>query len=312
MEQTLSDHGRLGFMHVAMPRGYRTIALWVVVVGHVGAGGALIVAPWWVALAFLAPAAFCVMWGTLYPHSPFFGPVMVRLPDRSMPAVWLTFDDGPSADTAALLEVLDNHDAKATFFVVATRVQGHAGILEAIVDAGHDIGNHTDTHPAATFWGLTPRRVARQISDAQATLTQLAGRPPRWFRSVAGLTNPFVDPALRRLGLSRASWTARGFDTVDADDERVLRRLKRAIAPGAILMLHEDRTRPGRSVRLLRALLAELDALGYSTVLPVPASSTTGVATTSQLLNGVRPHSGDDVTRSPKAPSSDSKPSRVG
>jgi len=310
MGQTVSDHERVDYTQVAMPPGYRLPSLLVVIVGHAAAAAAFFTAPWWIALAILLPTGCCVMWGTLYPHSSLFGPVMTRLPERARPVVWLTFDDGPSTDTLALLDVLGEYGAKATFFLVAQRAQHDPDRVKAIIDAGHDIGNHTDSHPAAWFWGLSPSRMAGQIDAAQSTLTKLAGRPPRWFRSVAGQTNPFVEPVLRRLGLSRASWTGRGFDTVDPDDVRVLRRLTKAISPGAILMLHEDAGRPGRCVRLLRSLLLEISTRGYATALPTPAL--TGAATTSQLLKGVRPQSGDEVTRRPNVASSDSRPSRVG
>src|SRR5690606_38166453 len=110
------------------------------------------------------------------------------------------------------------------------------------------------------------------------------------------------------------SWTARGFDSVDDDDARVLRRLTRAISPGAILMLHEDAAKPGRSVSLLEALLDELDARGYSTVLPEPRSADgESAATTSQLLNGVRPHNGEQSSiDNPSDASSPVRPARVG
>src|SRR5690606_4286019 len=133
-----------------------------------------------------------------------------------------------------------------------------------------------------------------------------AGERPRWFRAVAGLTNPWLDPVVRRNGLHRVSWSGRGFDTVDGDDARVLRRLIRAIEPGAILMLHQGLP-PGRLPRLTSALLEELTARGYGTVLPEPDDGR--VATTSQLLNGVRPHSGVNVGTSPSDDSSAARPS---
>jgi peptidoglycan/xylan/chitin deacetylase (PgdA/CDA1 family) len=148
--------------------------------------------------------------------------------------------------------------------------------------------------------------MAAQIERAQARLTALSGVAPRWFRAVAGHANPGVAPALARLGLVRVSWSGRGLETVDGSDARVLARLRRAIAPGAILTLHEGLA-PGRSARLLAGLLQALDQRGYRTVLPDD-----GVATTSQLLNGVRPHSGENVDARPSPASSAARPSRVG
>lgn len=252
---------------------------------------------------FFAGAA--LVWGTLWPHSRLFGPVLRRLPVAA-PRVWLTFDDGPSDDTAALLAVLARHGARATFFLVGQRAAARPDLVRAILAGGHGIGNHSDSHPAGGFWALPPGRMALQIERAQARLTALAGRPPRWFRAVAGHANPGVAPVLARLGLVRVSWSGRGLETVDGSDDRVLARLRRAIVPGAILTLHE-RLAPGRSARLLEGVLQALDERGYRTVLPDD-----GVATTSQLLNGVRPHSGENAEDSPRPASSAVSPRRVG
>lgn len=285
-------------------RHWRTAALTAVIAGHglapllwfAGAG-----AGW--ALAVLLAAGAVLVWGSLYPHSRLFGPVLSRLAtDR--PEVWLTFDDGPSPETPALLALLDRHHARATFFLVGERARRQPDLVQAIARRGHEVANHTDSHPAGRFWLLGPRALAREVGAAQATLARLAGARPRWFRAVAGLGNPFLAPVLRRAGLARVSWTARGFDAVDGDDDRVLARLLRGLRPGAVLLLHEGGA-PGRSVALAARLLAALAERGYTTVLP-------GSASTSQLLNGVRPHSGENRADSPSAASSAASPSRVG
>lgn len=269
-----------------MPRSLRGLGLATVVAGHALALLAALAGAWWIAMAALAPAAFCVVWGSFNPHSPMFGAVMRKLPVVSGERiVWLTFDDGPTAGTPAVLDVLATHGARATFFLVGERARAWPQHVRSIVAAGHDIGNHSQRHPAAWFWCLSPRALAGEITHAQATLTALSGRAPRWFRAVAGHANPFLDPVLRRIGLQRASWSARGFDSVDTDDGRVLDRLVRGIAPGAVLMLHEDATRPGRCARLTDTLLRELSARGYRTVpapepvpVPVPDPATATAA----------------------------------
>lgn len=205
-------------------------------------------------------------WATLVPDSRLFSPVLSRLPLRDK-RVWLTIDDGPSAQTAAILDLLDAHGAKATFFLVGERALARPGAVREIVRRGHGIGNHSDSHPETRFWRLPPWSIAREVDTAQATLAQLAGTPPRWFRAVVGMANPFVAAALRRHGLARVAWSARGFDGRVGDPARVIARLRRQLAPGAIVLAHEGAPH-GRSVEVIAALLAMLDAAGYRTVLP--------------------------------------------
>lgn len=258
-----------GSVPLAVTGSLRPLAVFLVLLGHGLALAAAIAGRVPVALALLLASHALVLWGTLWPHSRLFGPVLRRLPDTA-PTVWLTFDDGPSADTPALLDLLDAHGARATFFLVAARARARPDLVRRIVARGHHIGNHTASHPAAGFWLPRPWATGRQIAVAQEQLTRLAGVPPRWFRAVAGHANPFVQPMLARLGLARVSWSGRGFDTVDGDDRRVLARLVRALAPGAILLLHEGGP-PGRAPSLLAGLLAEMDRRGYRTCLPEPA-----------------------------------------
>lgn len=205
-------------------------------------------------------------WGTLKPDSRVFSPVLRRLPIHGK-QVWLTIDDGPSADTGAMLDLLDRHQAHATFFVVGTRAQQQPERVREIVRRGHAIGNHSQTHPQAWFWALGPRQMREQIAQGQAALTAITGVAPRWFRAVVGMANPFVAAPLRDLGLARVAWSARGFDALADDPQAVVARIERTLAPGAIVLLHEG-AKHGRNVETVALLLQRLDALGYRTVLP--------------------------------------------
>ena len=232
---------------------------------------AMVVLAWWrlgwrVGLPLLLASHLVFVWGTLRPRSALFGPVLSRLPVHE-PVAWLTIDDGPSADTEAMLDLLDAHGAKATFFVVATRAQARPDLVREIVRRGHDLGNHSASHPSAWFWALGPRRMAQEIEGAQATLRDLTGVVPRWFRAVVGMANPFVAASLARLGLTRVAWSARGFDAVTADPAKVVARIERDLAPGAIILMHEGAAH-GRSVEAMELLLQRLQARGYRAVLP--------------------------------------------
>ena len=177
----------------------------------------VVVLAWWqlgwtVGLPLMVATHVPFWWATLWPHSSLFAPVLNRLPTRER-VVWLTIDDGPSADTPALLDLLDAHGAKATFFLVGERAEQHPDLVREIARRGHGIGNHSHSHPAAWFWALGPSRMRREVADTQATLTRITGEAPRWFRAVVGMSNPFVAAALRAHGLARAAWSVRGFDS---------------------------------------------------------------------------------------------------
>jgi peptidoglycan/xylan/chitin deacetylase (PgdA/CDA1 family) len=231
----------------------------------------LVAAIWWrsgweVGLAAMLASHLPFLWGVFKPGSALFSPVLARLPTAER-AAWLTIDDGPSAETAAILDLLDAHGARATFFVVGERAQARPELVREIVRRGHGIGNHSQSHPQAWFWALGPSRMRAEVGRAQAVLTELAGAPPRWFRAVVGMANPFVSAPLREHGLARVAWSARGFDAVVHEPAAVVARIERDLQPGAIVLLHEG-ARHGRNLEILRLLLQRLDALGYRTMLP--------------------------------------------
>lgn len=217
-----------------------------------------------------------LFWATLWPQSRLLSPVLVRLP-ASARTVWLTIDDGPSEDTAAILDLLDRHQAKVCFFVVAERAEARPERVREMLRRGHEIGNHSYSHPEKWFWALPPRAMRAQIDRAQAVLGAMAGRPPRWFRAVVGMANPFVAAALKPAGLTRVAWCARGFDAREADPARVVARIARGLSPGAIVLLHEGAPH-GRSVAIVEAVLAHLAAQGYRCVLPAPSGDDAAAA----------------------------------
>jgi len=166
-----------------------------------------------------------------------------------------------------MLDLLDTHQARATFFVVGERAAAHPELVREIVRRGHGIANHSATHPVRWFWALGPQKMRLEIERTQAILEQITGTRPRWFRAVIGMSNPFVASALKREGLTRVAWNARGFDAVVADPVRVLRGVERNLGPGAIVLMHEGAAH-GRNLEGMALLLQRLDTLGYRTMLP--------------------------------------------
>ncbi|HEX6851780.1 MAG TPA: polysaccharide deacetylase family protein [Candidatus Polarisedimenticolaceae bacterium] len=222
--------------------------------------------PWVVAACVADHAA--IYGAALWPRSRLLGDNLVRLgPDAAARGeVAVSFDDGPDPDvTPRVLDLLEARGARASFFLVGARAVAHPEVVRAIVRRGHRVENHTWSHSHA-FSVLPPGAVGREIDRAQREIGALAGRAPRWFRAPAGLRPPWLDPQLRRRGISLASWTRRGFDAVDTNASRVAARLTRGLRAGDVLVLHDG---PGHRV-VLDALPRVLDAIDRAGLRAVP------------------------------------------
>jgi peptidoglycan/xylan/chitin deacetylase (PgdA/CDA1 family) len=185
--------------------------------------------------------------------------------------VAITIDDGPDPQiTPRVLTLLDEYSARATFFCIGERVARHEQLAREIASRGHAIENHSQRH-LNRFSILGPGGMAAEIGRAQETIGAVTGQRPLFFRAPAGLRNPFLEPVLARLDLRLASWTRRGFDTVDSNEQTVLAKLTRNLQAGDILLLHDGhaaRTRSGVPVilQVLPRLLEAVAARGLRTL----------------------------------------------
>jgi peptidoglycan/xylan/chitin deacetylase (PgdA/CDA1 family) len=209
----------------------------------------------------------------LWPRSRLLGPNWIRLPPDSgaRGEVAITIDDGPDpVVTPRVLGQLAEHGARATFFCVGERVERHSELAREIVRQGHAIENHSQRH-RHDFSLLGPGGMREEIARAQQGIARLTGVAPRFFRAPAGLRNPFLEPVLEGLGLRLASWTRRGFDTVNGNADLVYRRLAHSLRAGDILLLHDGNSAldaAGKPVifDVLPRLLERLHAAGLSPV----------------------------------------------
>lgn len=185
--------------------------------------------------------------------------------------VWLTIDDGPDPDdTPRILKLLATHGARATFFLIGENAARHPDLVRTIVEAGHEVAHHTQTHPLLTFWCASPSRVGRELDECLAALRAVGVTPTR-FRPPAGLKNLWLGRALARRGLVCVGWSVRGLETRQDNPEAVAARLMRNLTPGAILLTHEGPSVPA-SIRVdaIRLLLEHLFEQDYRCVVPEP------------------------------------------
>ena len=227
---------------------------------HIAAPAGVIVAPdtWPWALAALAANHVLLGIAGLCPRSRVLGPNVTRLPAAAVARmeVALTFDDGPDPDvTPQVLDLLDAHAARATFFCIGEAAARHPALCREIARRGHGVENHSWRHLAG-FAMLGVRGMREEIGRAQAILTELGGRAPRFFRPPAGLRNPLLDQVLHTAGLRLVSWTRRGFDTRIRDAGRVAATLVDGLAAADILLLHD-----GHAARTPAGSPVVLDAL---------------------------------------------------
>jgi peptidoglycan/xylan/chitin deacetylase (PgdA/CDA1 family) len=166
-----------------------------------------------------------------------FAPSVYR-GDRTRPAVALTFDDGPSESTPALLDILAEHQVRATFFMCGENVRRCPRIARDVVAAGHEAGNHTDSHPRLDFH--RPEFMYRELAHAQETIHQTTGAVPKLFRAPYGVRWFGLGRAQQRLKLNGVMWTVIGRDW-KWPAQRVSRLLIRGAGNGAILCLHDGR-----------------------------------------------------------------------
>jgi len=183
----------------------------------------------------------------------------------SRAAIALTFDDGPSESTPELLDILAAHRVPATFFQCGVNVRRLPDIARQVATSGHEIGNHSDTHPKLHF--RSAEFIQRELESAQKSIKQITGTEPTLFRAPFGIRWFGLRNAQRELGLMGVMWTTLALDWKWPAD-RVIARLRNGARNGAILCLHDGRqlvAKPDISVTLqaVRRLLPELMKKGF-------------------------------------------------
>jgi peptidoglycan-N-acetylglucosamine deacetylase len=192
--------------------------------------------PGWFAAGGVCAASGIFAWGAVAPSSELFGPTLRRLAGSS--AIAITFDDGPNPSvTPQLLDLLERHKATATFFLIGKYVRAAPALAKEIVERGHALGNHTETHPRLTF--LSSQGIEDELQRCDDAILSAAHRKPLWMRPPYGYRSPMLDRVVRRRGgAGVAMWRVSAADWKTTSPEPVIRRLRRA-QPGDVVLLHD-------------------------------------------------------------------------
>lgn len=182
--------------------------------------------------------------------------------DPDKPMVALTFDDGPySKVDSRLLDLLEQYNAKATFFVVGNRVGSYTQTVQRMVADGHELGIHTYEH--ATLTKLDEAGILQQIDLTQQALQDAAGYTSAVIRPPGGACNDFVKQVVGSQGLYLANWSVDTEDWRSRDADSVYNEVMKSVHDGAIILCHDLYE---STAEAMERVIPELIAQGYQLV----------------------------------------------
>ena len=195
---------------------------------------------------------------------------------RDRNAVALTFDDGPSADTEKVLDVLAYSQVPATFFMVGRQVESFPGIAQRVLAEGHEVGNHSYSHPLYLFQGASQTRA--QLERTQDVISETIGVRPTMARPPYGVRTRAYFLAARALNLRTVQWEIAGFDWKRISPNQIADNILCKVQAGSIILLHDgDCGGTQRRQNTVLALPAIIEGL---------AERNLHIASLSQLLPG--------------------------
>ncbi|WP_409373516.1 polysaccharide deacetylase family protein [Thalassotalea agarivorans] len=174
--------------------------------------------------------------------------------------LFLTFDDGPTPQvTDTLLDLLEQFDAKATFFVIAKEATRHPEVIAKIIAAGHTLGNHSLQHE--NFQTLSRAEQANDVLQSQTTLSGLCQSPCKYFRAPQGKWTFSLISLLKQHALTGIHWSKDSNDFKTTSFEKLTRSLIDAeMKNGEILLFHDDSE---KSINMLKTLLPHWQKQGF-------------------------------------------------
>lgn len=175
----------------------------------------------------------------------------------------ITFDDGPDpVITPRILKLLDDYNAKATFFCIGQQVEKYPGVLQLIKNEGHLAGNHSYSHNYFIDFKSTQGWIT-ELKRTDEVMEKVTGFKPTLFRPPYGVTTPHLAKAVKASGHRVIAWNIRSFDTILKNPEAILKRLTNKIKPGSVILLHDNHP---KIEYILERLLQFLQKNGYQMV----------------------------------------------
>lgn len=190
--------------------------------------------------------ATLLAWGIFRPGSRLLYPTTTR-GSRESNHVALTFDDGPDPDTTpSVLDLLARHNARATFFVIGSKLAEHPKLARRMIAGAHTIGNHTWQH--SRWQNFYPRRTfEREIERGEQAIMALSRDTRPLYRPPVGIKTPTLARIAYRRSMHIVAWSLHSHDSRLHDPERIAQRVLEKVRPGDIILMHDGHDLPGKS-----------------------------------------------------------------
>jgi len=216
---------------------------------------------WWALVPVLFYKA-AIIYGSAGIRSNFYTKVFCKGNTKEK-LIAITFDDGPNAEfTPQVLEVLEEYNATATFFVIGKNIAGNEELLRQIDSRGHIIGNHTFSH--SFFIDFKNKKgFTEELTKTMAAVFRVTGRQMRFFRPPYGVTTPHLAAAVSELQFRVIGWDVRSLDTTTDPEHMVLQRVKSRLQPGSIILFHDT---SAKTVSILKQTLNFAKENGFKIV----------------------------------------------
>lgn len=187
-------------------------------------------------------------------------------PNNDKKLVALTFDDGPSHTTRDILKVLDETNTIATFFVVGENIDLNPDVLYETYQKGHEIGNHTNSHPVSLL--MNQQKIAKEILIAEEKIYQVIGIKPKLIRAPYALYPQNLLTNVELFNMLLISWDVDPEDWKQVNSNIIVNRVLKDVTPGSIILLHDGPPELDRShtIEALPEIISKLKEDGYQFV----------------------------------------------
>ena len=218
---------------------------------------------WFIVMAFwLAISLTILVWGSSSICSGMYLNVLCSANTKKK-QISITFDDGPHPElTPAIMDILKQHDIKAVFFIKGRDAAENTDILKRMDEEGHIIANHSWSH--SHWFDFFPfLRVKQELDNTNLVINNITGKTPLLFRPPYGVTNPPLGKAVKMLKMITIGWSIRSMDTLKRDPGKIVDRIKQRIAPGKIVLLHDNQP---QAEEILGRIIDAIKEKGYKIV----------------------------------------------